>query len=280
MRLTFAIIGFLLLGAIWMGPLPELARSSFSAHMAMHMGVVAVASAFIALGIAGGRYDPVDRLPISFSPIAASVVELVVVWTWHAPALHHFARSSTFGLVLEQGMFLLAGLWLWIAAFGGGRASPAALVGSPIRHPQAASVGVPRQDAADRTEGIIGTRGRRAAGIVGLLLTSMHMTLLGALLALTPRPLYQHLGGMGDIGGIGGIVGIAGIGVLSPLEDQHLGGAIMLLVGGIAYLAGGLWLTAGLLRSSAVTGEPRDRDAAAGRSRPRGSLRPEPEGRL
>ena len=61
----------------------------------------------------------------------------------------------------------------------------------------------------------------------------MHMTLLGALLALTPRPLYAHAGGSRG---------------LTPLEDQHLGGAIMLLVGGLSYLAGGLWLTAGLLR--------------------------------
>jgi putative membrane protein len=36
---------------------------------------------------------------------------------------------------------------------------------------------------------------------------------------------------------------------LPPLDDQHLGGAIMLLVGGVAYLAGGVWLTAGLLRA-------------------------------
>ena len=41
---------------------------------------------------------------------------------------------------------------------------------------------------------------------------------------------------------------LSGVGTLTPLEDQHLGGAIMLLVGGISYLAGGLWLTAALLR--------------------------------
>jgi putative membrane protein len=32
------------------------------------------------------------------------------------------------------------------------------------------------------------------------------------------------------------------------LSDQHLGGAIMLIVGGASYLAGGLWLTALLVR--------------------------------
>jgi putative membrane protein len=63
----------------------------------------------------------------------------------------------------------------------------------------------------------------------------MHMTLLGALLALAPRPLYAH--GAEYHG-------------LTALEDQHLGGAIMLLVGGVSYIAGGLALTVRLLRNS------------------------------
>jgi putative membrane protein len=76
---------------------------------------------------------------------------------------------------------------------------------------------------------------RAGAGVVALLLTSMHMTLLGALLALAPRTLYgTHAGVASD--------------AASALSEQHLGGAIMLGVGGVAYLAGGLWLSARLLR--------------------------------
>ena len=229
MRLLLAIVGFVVLGALWMGPLPDLARTAFSAHMAMHMGVVAVASAFLALGVAGGRYDPARRWPAVFSPVPASFAELIVVWTWHAPALHHFARSSTTGLMLEQGTFLFAGLWLWTSAIGGVDRRGAGVA-----------------DVRDRGRGFAAVnRGRRAAGVAGLLLTSMHMTLLGALLALTPRPLYPHLGGAAG---------------WSPLEDQHVGGAIMLMVGGLAYLAGGLWLTAGLLRADV------ERPARAARS--------------
>ena len=63
----------------------------------------------------------------------------------------------------------------------------------------------------------------------------MHMTLLGALIGLGPRPLFLHAGGAHG---------------LSPLEDQHLGGAIMLVGGGVSYLAGGLWLTFDLLRET------------------------------
>ena len=73
--------------------------------------------------------------------------------------------------------------------------------------------------------------------MIGLLLTSMHMTLLGALLALTPRPLYAHAEGVFG---------------LTSIDDQHLGGAIMLAVGGVSNLAGGLWLMAGLMRGSAL----------------------------
>jgi hypothetical protein len=49
------------------------------------------------------------------------------------------------------------------------------------------------------------------------------------------RPLFGHGG--------------SGLDPLARLDDQHLGGAIMLLVGGASYLAGGLWLTADLLGS-------------------------------
>lgn len=200
MRRALLVCGALTLAAVWLGPLPQLARHAFFAHMVMHMGVVAVAAPLLALGVAGERLDPVRHAPRLFAPIPASVVELVVVWAWHAPALHHAARHDTAGLAVEQGVFLLAGLFVWLSAFGG--------------------------DARRSSS-------RRGAGVVALLLTSMHMTLLGALLALTPRPLYAHMDGFAG---------------LTPLQDQHLGGAIMLLVGGISYLLGGLWLTAGLLR--------------------------------
>jgi len=202
MRNAWLILGMLALAGVWLGPLPQLAHGAFFAHMAMHMGVVAVAAPFLALGIAGRSHDPVRRWPALFPPIPISLAELVIVWAWHAPALHHAARHSAAGVVAEQGMFLLAGLLVWLAAFGG----------DPLRR-----------------------RDRAGAGVAALLLTSMHMTLLGALLALTPRPLYAHA---------------AHFPALTPLEDQHLGGAIMLIIGGISYLAGGLWLTAGLVRGA------------------------------
>jgi putative membrane protein len=205
MRTALAVSGLVTIAALWCGPLPTLARSSFSAHMALHMGVAALGAPLLALGIAGGRLDPVDRAPMWFAPIPASMAEFAVVWAWHAPALHHVARHTLWGLALEQGTFLLTGLLLWLSVFGGEQRS--------------------------------GNRG--AAGLVALLMTSMHMTLLGALLALGSRPLYVHHGGLA---------------MLSPLEDQHVGGAIMLVAGGASYLLGGLYLTARLVRRTASQG--------------------------
>jgi putative membrane protein len=210
MRAAFLPLGLLVLAACWLSSPIGLLPRSFSLHMAMHMGVVALAAPLIAFGVAGGKLDPVGKAPRIFLPIPASVVELIVVWTWHAPALHESTQHSAVALVLEQGSFLASSLWVWLSAFGG----------------------TPRE-----------RNDRGAAGVVALLLTSMHMTLLGALLALPPRPLYAHSAHGGGTS-------------LAPLTDQHLGGAIMLLGGGVSYLLGGLLLTAELLRSARTASEP------------------------
>lgn len=198
--------GLLSLLAAWLGPLPALAQHSFAAHMAMHMAVVAVAAPLLAIGLAGSAADPVLRAPrllsaVLFSPMLATVLEFMVVWSWHAPALHHAARAAVVVRVLEQGSFLAVGLLLWLTAFGGGQ----------------------RQ-----------SRERAAAGVGGLLLTSMHMTLLGVLLAGAPRALYVH--------------GHASGSALTALPDQQLGGVLMLAIGGSVYLGGALLLLSGLLR--------------------------------
>jgi putative membrane protein len=208
MRRVLLAIGCLTLAAAWLGPLPALAEHRFSAHMTMHVVVVAVAAPLIAFGAAGGPLDPTRRWPHLLAAIPASAVELLVIWAWHAPALHRMARTTSLGVVAEQGTFFAVALFVWMAAVG-----------------------------QDRR----GTAGRSAAGVVALLLTSMHMTLLGALLALAPRDLYGHHLDPGS--------------AARRLDDQELGGAIMLLVGGASYLLGGLVLMRRLLRTVLVLRE-------------------------
>lgn len=192
--------GVAILAALWLGPLPSLATTRFSAHMLLHMSVVAVAAPIVALAVAGSAFDPARRWPAAFNAVTASVAELVAVWIWHAPALHQAARTNGGFLVVEQASFLVAGLWLWMAAYGG----------DTRREPH-----------------------RIWTGVAALLFTSIHMTLLGALFALAPDPVY----------GAHATHGAA--------SDQHLGGSLMLLIGGASYLAGGLALAArGLQRPS------------------------------
>ena len=208
-RRALFVAGAAVLAGLWLGPPAAMSAHSFAAHMTVHISVVAIAAPLLALGIAGTRFDPVAVVPNAFAPIVASMLEFLVVSAWHAPGLHHAARTNGAVFAVEQSTFLVSGLVLWLSAVAG------------------------RSDA----------RGWRAgAGAAALLFTSMHMTLLGALFALTPRPLYAH----GPTGAFG----------MNALDDQHLGGAIMLLVGGASYLAGGLWLTGRTLVSERMSAAP------------------------
>jgi putative membrane protein len=205
-RRVLLMSGVATLAVVWLGPLPRLAAEHFSAHMTVHMAVVAIAAPLLALATATRWWCGPSDGSACVSAIAASVVELVVVWTWHTPLLHHAARTSAAAFVAEQATFLASGYAVWFFALAQGS----------------------RPDGS-----------RSGAGIVALLLTSMHMTLLGALIGLAPRPLYSHVSAP-DI----------------ALADQHLGGAIMLLVGGTAYLAGGLALAARLVRGPRLAAAP------------------------
>lgn len=204
MRTVSLGLGIAALGAAWLGPSAAGVAPSFTVHMAVHLAVVAVAAPLIALGI-GERAERLSVLRQPSTALAASVLEFAIVWAWHVPALHAAARAYDIYLVLEQGGFLFAGLLLWSSALALGRDS---------------------------------CRPSRAAGILALLLTAMHMTLLGTLLALAPRPLYPAL-----------CLGSAPLG-LSAMEDQQLGGVLMLIVSGSVYLLGGLVSLYGLLRGT------------------------------
>ena len=122
----------------------------------------------------------------AISPLVATVLEFALVWAWHVPALHDAARAAPAPLVVEQASFLAAGLLVW------------------------ASVLKP---------------GAELAGAGGLLLTSMHMTLLGALICLAPAPLY-----------------LCTVAPEAALDDQRIGALVMLGIGTGVYLAGGLAL--------------------------------------
>ena len=122
----------------------------------------------------------------AISPLLGAVAEFIVVWSWHLPVLHGYADAALPGLLLEQASFLIVGLLVWAGAL-------------QAREP--------------------------LAGAGGLLLTSMHMTLLGALILLAPRDLFAEICGRApDIGA------------------QQVGGLLMLGIGTPIYLIAGLVL--------------------------------------
>ncbi|MEC7760896.1 MAG: cytochrome c oxidase assembly protein [Pseudomonadota bacterium] len=125
---------------------------------------------------------------LAILPLLAAALEFVVVWGWHLPGAHGLGRTEALGFVAEQSSFLAVGVLVWAGCLHAG-------------HP--------------------------LAGAGGLLLTSMHMTLLGALLTLAPRDLYADI-----------------CGTAPDLAGQQAGGILMLAIGTPVYLVAGLALTA------------------------------------
>lgn len=168
----------------------------FAAHMLRHMLLVAVAAPLLVLAWPG-----LGRM-LAVPPVLGAALEFVLVWAWHMPAAHGLAFQGGAMFLAEQATFLLAGLLVW---------------GGCLDR---------RGDAP----------GRALAGAGGLLLTSMHMTFLGALLVLAPRDLYADW-----------------CGTVPSLSGQQAGGMIMLALGTPIYMLGGLWLVAGVLNSREET---------------------------
>lgn len=181
--------GLLVLALLWLGPLPALSRRAFSAHMLLHLGVAVVAAPLLALGLNRTRYGFTPARGPLLPALLASAVEMAVVWGWHLPALHEAAALDGRAFAAQQASFLAAGLAIWMVSLAGG------------------------------------SRAAAGTGMLAMLLTFMHMAMLGVLLAAAPSLLYAPELCLGTFG-------------LDPLADQRLGGALMAVGGGLPYLIG------------------------------------------
>ena len=153
-RLWPLAAGGMILAALWLGPLPELARVSFSAHMVLHLGLIGLAAPALAVGLA--RLGAVAAPPGGWVlwAVALSGFELVVVWGWHLPALHEAAALSHAFFALQQLTFLVAGVVVWWPGLAG---------------------------AGRRSAG---------AGMIAAGFSFTHMSMLGVLLTTAPALLY------------------------------------------------------------------------------------------
>jgi cytochrome c oxidase assembly factor CtaG len=213
--------GLAVLAVMLVLPLHAWGRLHFAPHMVEHGLLTMLAAPLLAAGRPGVPYllglpwswrGRVGRLLANdgvrqfwrrlVHPGVAWSLHGATLWLWHAPPLFEAALESEAVHYLQHLTLLVTALLFWASL-------------------------LPRR--AD-------TRSRIVA-VFSLFATSIHATLLGALLTLSPTVWYARY------------VGAEGPGGLSPLEDQQLAGLIMWVPYGVVYLVAALALLAAVLRN-------------------------------
>jgi putative membrane protein len=155
--------------------------------MITHLSVVALAGPLIGYGIAASGSSFRQGRGASSILLVAMLCDMAVVLGWHLPTLHDLAARSWAIFTIEQITFLGVSLAVWYFAFQ--------------------------------------RRENAALGAFVLFMIFMHMTILGCILAIAPRLLYDPDVCLGAFG-------------FSPLEDQRVGGILMASWGAGTYLIG------------------------------------------
>lgn len=211
--------GWLALYAALLTPIDTAGDTLFCVHMVQHELLMVVAAPLLVLG----------------RPLEAWAWGLPVAWRG---SFARVARIPTLGKVWDAlcepiGAWCVhfVALWAWhVPRFFG-----AALENEGVHVLQHASF---LASALFFWWAVFGRGVRRpdGASMVLVFTTMMHTSALGALLTFAPTPWYAHY---------------VGTTMLSPVEDQQLGGLVMWVPGGVSYLAAGLWIVAGWLRRPA-----------------------------
>jgi putative membrane protein len=214
--------GWLALGIALISPLHPLGRVLLSAHMTQHEILMLVAAPLLVLGrpfisfiwslpvVWRRRLAIVVRLGwvqggwrALTKPVVAWSLHLVAVWIWHAPGLFQAALESARVHALQHLSFLGSALLFWWALIQG-------------------------------RQGRLGY----GAAVLYVFATSVHSSILGALLTFAASPWYPAYTETTASWGF------------TPLEDQQLGGLIMWVPAGLIYMLAGLALMAGWLREA------------------------------
>jgi putative membrane protein len=201
-------------------PLDGAGSYAFSAHMVQHEILMIVAAPLLVLG------RPLPLWLWAFGPDA----RLAVAAGTRSPGV----RAAWGALTAPTNAWLLhfAALWMWHVP-GCFQSALADDGMHALQHTSFLASALLFWWAVLGREG--GTHGRGGA-IVYLFTTMMHTGALGALFTMSETVWYPLYGNRAALFG------------LSPLEDQQLGGLIMWIPGGLAYLVAGLVLCARWLR--------------------------------
>lgn len=207
--------GWLVLAIALAGPVEALGGALFSAHMLQHELLMVLAAPLLVTG----------------RPLEASAWSLAPRWRrLLGNAFHRRGWQATWRVAVDPlGAWMIhaVALWAWhipvlfeaaLAHEGVHALQHASFVGSALLFWW--SVLARASPAAG------------GAALASVFTTMLHTGGLGALLTFAPTPWYAHY-----------FVTTSAYG-LSPLEDQQLGGLVMWVPGGLAYLVAGLALVA------------------------------------
>jgi cytochrome c oxidase assembly factor CtaG len=216
------IAGWLVLVTALMPPVHTLGEILFSVHMVEHELLMAVAAPLLVLGrplvaFLWALPQPARRDLGSLSRARAAhrvwffatsafvawTVHALALWVWHLPALFEAALASELVHSLQHLSFLGAALLYWTS----------------LLHR--------RHDA----EG-------RGVAVISLFVTTLHSSILGALLTLGTVAWYPLYGGRSAAWG------------LTAIEDQQLAGLVMWVPGGLVYMGAASALAAMWLSES------------------------------
>jgi cytochrome c oxidase assembly factor CtaG len=218
-------LGLAVLVAALLSSIDEMAERSFAVHMIEHEMLMIIAAPLLALA----------------RPLEAWAWGLSQGARWRVAALVATPAARRIGQALSRPVVATAvhalALWLWHlpALFAAAQASPPLHVmqhlcffGSALAF-WWAMFGGPSRVATP-------------VSLACLFTTMLHTSVLGALLAFAPAPAFTMFPGAGVFG-------------LGSLQDQQLGGLIMWVPGGLAYivaalLVAGTWLAKPRLRRS------------------------------
>lgn len=171
--------GWTVLTLSLVSPLHEAGERSFTMHMIEHELIMLVATLLLAMSSAGGILawglpgplrktlggswkSPLQRLWTALTePATATVIQAIVMWVWHAPALFNLALEHDGWHIAQHASFFLSSLLFWWA----------------MLHPR-------------RTSGF----GISAACLFA---TSMIGGALGALMSISASPWYSAYAAMG-----------------------------------------------------------------------------------
>ena len=222
-QLVAGLAGFLALFVALISPLDPFGGALFSAHMVQHMVLMSIAAPLLVLARTG------------------------VAWLWALPEdwrqrIPGLWRSSSgardmVSLLMRPAPVLIIYtilLWAWHAPGLYEFALRSEFVHS-LEHLSMFAAAMlfwwfifqpGRQGGVDH-----GVR------LLVLFVAGLQGTLLGALITFSSTPWYETYAATTTLWG------------LTPLEDQQLAGALMLMPGGLVYLVAGLWLFAGWFRA-------------------------------